>query len=56
MANIKPRKVYNLNIRVDEELRILLERAAAGDERTVSDWARVVLRRAATNAVLNKIP
>jgi len=44
----------NLNVRLDVDTLMLFEIAADLDERTVSDWARVVLRREA-NKIANEV-
>jgi len=41
----------NINVRVDEETLELLNEAAELDERTLSNWARMVLRREANKLV-----
>ena len=41
----------NINVRLSEDLLILLEEAAELEERSVSNWVRVVLRREAQKVV-----
>jgi predicted HicB family RNase H-like nuclease len=43
----KSPKTTNLHIRCDPELLELIEKAATKDERSVSQWVRLVLRREA---------
>ncbi len=43
----RPANTSNLNIRIPPELLELIEKAAADDERSVSSWVRITLRKAA---------
>ncbi len=43
----RPANTTNLNIRISPELLELIEEAAAADERSVSAWVRLTLRKAA---------
>lgn len=52
----KKPKMYNLTVRVSNELRRALERAARDDGRALSKWLRIVLARAAGVETQNKEP
>ncbi len=43
----RPANTTNLNIRISPELLELIEKAAVDDERSVSAWVRITLRKAA---------
>jgi len=40
----------HLGIRVDADMKAAIERAAKADERTVTQWVKIALRKALKNA------
>lgn len=54
MKTPKKPKNKNLNVRLDADTLALFEEVSDMDERTVSDWARVILSREA-NKIVNGV-
>ncbi|MBU0656411.1 MAG: DUF1778 domain-containing protein [Gammaproteobacteria bacterium] len=54
VSTVPETKVTPLNIRIRQEQRSLIERAAAALDKTVSDFVRDAALREATNALLDK--